>query len=247
MNPAALVTNLSDLKGTGILIVNSDSFEAKDLKLAKLADNPLEDGTIENYRTIRVPMTTLTRGAVEPTGLSVKLADRCKNFFAMGLVFWLYGRDVEPTLRFIENKFSSKPEIAEANRLALKSGWHYGETTEDFASTYQVPKAELKTGTYRNVMGNQALAWGLIAASKLSGKELFLGSYPITPASDILHELSKHKTLALELFKPKMKLPLSVLQWVQHLAAAWPSRPVVARASRSRERAWDWGLSSSCP
>ena len=106
-------------------------------------------------------MTTLTRGAVEPTGLSVKLADRCKNFFAMGLVFWLYGRDVEPTLRFIENKFSSKPEIAEANRLALKAGWHYGETTEDFASTYQVPKAELKPGTYRNVMGNQALAWGL--------------------------------------------------------------------------------------
>eukprot|EP01046_Picozoa_sp_COSAG06_P061986 COSAG06_NODE_13806_length_1217_cov_1.331843_2_plen_249_part_01 len=131
MNPAALVTNLSDLKGTGILIVNSDSFDAKDLKLAKLAENPLEDGTIKNYRTIRVPMTTLTRGAVEPTGLSVKLADRCKNFFAMGLVFWLYGRDVEPTLRFIENKFSSKPEIAEANRLALKAGWHYGETTED--------------------------------------------------------------------------------------------------------------------
>ncbi len=201
MNPAALVTNLSDLKGTGILIVNSDSFDAKDLKLAKLAENPLEDGTIKNYRTIRVPMTTLTRGAVEPTGLSVKLADRCKNFFAMGLVFWLYGRDVEPTLRFIENKFSSKPEIAEANRLALKAGWHYGETTEDFASTYQVPKAELKPGTYRNVMGNQALAWGLIAASKLSGKELFLGSYPITPASDILHELSKHKHFGVRTFQ----------------------------------------------
>ena len=201
MNPAALVTNLSDLKSTGILIVNSDSFNAKDLKLAKLADNPLEDGTIENYRTIRVPMTTMTRGAVEPTGLSVKLADRCKNFFAMGLVFWLYGRDVDPTLRFIENKFSSKPEIAEANRLALKAGWHYGETTEDFASTYQVPKAELKPGTYRNVMGNQALAWGLIAASKLSGKELFLGSYPITPASDILHELSKHKNFGVRTFQ----------------------------------------------
>lgn len=201
MNPAALITNLADLKGTGILIVNSDSFDAKDLKLAKLAENPLEDGTIENYRTIRVPMTTLTRGAVEPTGLSVKLADRCKNFFAMGLVFWLYGRDVEPTLRFIENKFSSKPEIAEANRLALKAGWHYGETTEDFASTYQVPKAELKPGTYRNVMGNQALAWGLIAASELSGKELFLGSYPITPASDILHELSKHKNFGVRTFQ----------------------------------------------
>lgn len=201
MNPAALVTNLADLKRTGVLIVNSDSFDAKDLKLAKLETNPLEDGTIDNYRTIRVAMTALTRGAVEPTGLSVKLADRCKNFFAMGLVFWLYGRDVDPTLRFIEEKFSSKPEIAEANRLALKAGWNYGETTEDFASTYQVPAADLLPGTYKNVMGNQALAWGLIAASKLSGKELFLGSYPITPASDILHELSKHKNFGVRTFQ----------------------------------------------
>ena len=201
MNPAALVTNLSDLKKTGILIVNSDSFEPKDLKLAKLDANPLEDGTIESYRTIRVPMTSMTRGAVEPTGLSVKLADRCKNFFAMGLVFWLYGRDVEPTLRFIDAKFSSKPDIAEANRLALKAGWHYGETTEDFASTYQVPAAELAPGTYNNVMGNQALAWGLIAAARISGKELFLGSYPITPASDILHELSKHKHFGVRTFQ----------------------------------------------
>ena len=201
MNPAALVTNLGDLKKTGILIVNSDSFEAKDLKLAKLDENPLEDGTIEPYRTIKVPMTSMTRGAVEPTGLSVKLADRCKNFFAMGLVFWLYGRDVEPTLRFIENKFSGKPEIAEANRLALKAGWHFGETTEDFASTYSVPAAELSSGTYRNVMGNQALAWGLITAAKISNKELFLGSYPITPASDILHELSKHKNFGVRTFQ----------------------------------------------
>ena len=201
MNPAALVTNLADLKKTGILIVNSDSFEAKDLKLAKLQENPLEDGTIENYRTIKVPMTSLTRGAVESTGLSVKLADRCKNFFAMGLVFWLYGRDVEPTLRFIENKFSKKPDVAEANRMALKAGWHYGETTEDFASTYQVPAAELTPGTYKNVMGNQALAWGLITAAKLSNKELFLGSYPITPASDILHELSKHKHFGVRTFQ----------------------------------------------
>ncbi|MFT5300269.1 MAG: 2-oxoglutarate ferredoxin oxidoreductase subunit alpha [Mariniblastus sp.] len=201
MNPAALITNLSDLKATGILIVNSDSFEAKDLKLAKLESNPLEDGTIEKYRTIKVPMTSMTRGAVEPTGLSVKLADRCKNFFAMGLVFWLYGRDVDPTLRFIDAKFSSKPEIAEANRLALKAGWHYGETTEDFVSTYQVPAAKLNPGTYRNIMGNQALAWGLIAAAKQSNKELFLGSYPITPASDILHELSKHKHFGVRTFQ----------------------------------------------
>ena len=201
MNPAALITNIGDLRRSGILIVNSDSFEAKDLKLAKLENNPLEDGTIEPYRLIKVSMTTLTRGAVEPTGLSVKLADRCKNFFAMGLVFWLYGRDVEPTLRFIEQKFASKPEIAEANRLALKAGWHYGETTEDFASTYQVPAANLSPGQYRNVMGNQALAWGLITAAKLSDKELFLGSYPITPASDVLHELSKHKNFGVRTFQ----------------------------------------------
>lgn len=201
MNPAALVTNLGDLKKTGILIVNSDGFEAKDLKLAKLESNPLTDGTLENYRTIEVPMTSMTRTAVEPTGLSVKFADRCKNFFAMGLVFWLYGRDVEPTLRFIENKFAKKPDVAEANRLALKAGWNYGETTEHFASTYSVPAAELEPGTYRNVMGNQALAWGLIAAAKLSNKELFLGSYPITPASDILHELSKHKNFGVRTFQ----------------------------------------------
>ena len=202
MNPAALVTNLVDLKKGGILVVNSDSFGAKDLKLAKLEADPLEDGTTEGYRTIRVPMTTLTRTAVESTGLSTKFADRCKNFFAMGLVFWLYGRDVEPTLRFIENKFGKKaPEVAQANRLALKAGWNYGETTEDFASTYQVSAAELPSGVYKNVMGNQALAWGLIAAAKQSGKELFLGSYPITPASDILHELSKHKNFGVRTFQ----------------------------------------------
>lgn len=201
MNPAALVTNLADLKKSGILIINSDSFEAKDLKLAKLDANPLEDGTIDGYRAIKVPMTKLTRGAVESTGLSNKFADRCKNFFAMGLVFWLYGRDVEPTLRFINAKFSKKPEVAEANRKALQAGWNYGETTEDFASTYQVPKAELLPGIYRNVMGNQALAWGLITAAKLSKKELFLGSYPITPASDILHELAKHKNFGVRTFQ----------------------------------------------
>ena len=201
MNPAALVTNIGDLKKSGILIINSDSFGPKDLKLAKLDSNPLEDGTIEPYRSIKVSMSKMTLAAVEETGLSTKFAGRCKNFFAMGLVFWLYGRDVEPTLRFIEKKFAKKPEVAEANRRALKAGWNYGETTEDFASTYQIPKAELTPGTYRNVMGNQALAWGLVAASKLSKKELFLGSYPITPASDILHELSKHKNFGVRTFQ----------------------------------------------
>jgi 2-oxoglutarate/2-oxoacid ferredoxin oxidoreductase subunit alpha len=201
MNPAALVTNLEDLKPTGLLIVNSDSFEAKDLKLAKLQTNPLDDGTIKNFRTIKVAMTSMTRAAVEPTGLSQKLADQCKNFFAMGLVFWLYGRDVAPTLRFIDQKFSKKPDIQKANRLALQAGWNYGETTEDFVSTFQVTPAKLTPGKYRNIMGNQALVLGLIAASKLSGKNLFLGSYPITPASDILHELSRYKNFGVRTFQ----------------------------------------------
>ncbi|MDG2014409.1 MAG: 2-oxoacid:acceptor oxidoreductase subunit alpha [Pirellulaceae bacterium] len=201
MNPAALITNLSDLKRGGILIVNSDSFGAKDLKLAQLETSPLEDGTIDGYRVIHVPMTTMTRTAVAELELSTKIADRCKNFFAMGLVFWLYGRDVDPTLRFIEAKFAGKEKIIQANRLSLKSGWNYGETTEDFASTYQVGEANLQPGTYRNIMGNQALAWGLIAASQLSEKPLFLGSYPITPASDVLHELSKFKNFGVRTFQ----------------------------------------------
>ena len=201
MNPAAVVTNIGDLKPNGILILNSDSFAPKDLKLAKLENDPREDGTTEGFRVIEVAMSKLTKTAVEETGLSPKLADRCKNFFAMGLVFWLYGRDVTPTLRFIENKFKSKEDVAKANTLALKKGWHYGETTEAFASTYQVPAANLKSGTYRNIMGNQALAWGLIAASKISNKDLFLGSYPITPASDILHELSKYKHFGVRTFQ----------------------------------------------
>ena len=201
MNPAALVTNLADLRDSGILIVNSESFDDKDLKLAKLSTNPLEDGTVARFRLIQVPMTTLTRNAVTELGLSTKIADRCKNFFAMGLVFWLYGRDVQPTLRFIEEKFASKPDIAEANRRALRAGWNYGETTESFATTFQVAPARLPSGTYCNVMGNEALAWGLLVASKLSGKPLFLGSYPITPASDILHQLSTYKNFGVRTFQ----------------------------------------------
>lgn len=201
MNPAALVTNIEDLKPGGILIVNSDSFAGKDLKLAKLDENPLEGDSLDGYRLIEVPMTKLTRTAVAETKISVKLADRCKNFFAMGLVFWLYGRDVEPTLRFIDAKFRGKEDVARANRLALMAGWNYGETTEDFASTYQVPAADLAPGTYRNIMGNQALALGLVTASQLSNKQLFLGSYPITPASDVLHELSKYKQYGVRTFQ----------------------------------------------
>ncbi len=193
MNPAALVTNISDLRHGGLLIVNEDSFEDKDLKLAALSTNPLEEPWVEKYRLAKIPMTKLTRIAVDSLGLGVKESDRCRNFFAMGLVYWLYGRDMDATLRFIQAKFSKLPEIQEANERALRAGWAFGETTELFGTSYQVESATLPAGTYRNIMGNEALAWGLMTAAHLSGKELFYGSYPITPASDILHELCKYK------------------------------------------------------
>ena len=202
MNPAAMVTNLDDLRHGGILIANEDGFNEKEFKLAKVDSNPLDANVLEEtYRIIKVPMTKLTRGAVAEFGLGTKVADRCKNFFAMGLVYWLFGRSLDPTLRFIQAKFSKKPDIAAANEAALRAGWAFGETTEAFGESYQVEAAELKPGTYRNMMGNQALAWGLIAASKVSNKDLFYGTYPITPASDILHELTKYKHFGVKTFQ----------------------------------------------
>ena len=176
MNPAALVTNIADLEPGGVLIVNEDAFAPKDLKLANLDRNPLEDGSLDKYRVIKVPMSMLTRKAVEALGLGAKFADRCKNFFAMGLIYWLYGRELDVTLRFNQEKFGDKPDIAQANERALRAGWYYGETTEAFGISYRVGPAKLAPGLYRNIMGNQAIAWGLMAAAKLSGKELFYGA-----------------------------------------------------------------------
>jgi len=193
MNPAALVTNLGDLKPGGILLVNRDAFDKKGLEQAGYTTDPLTDGSLNEYSMHAVEMTKLTRTAVEGLGLSVKESDRCRNFFAMGLVFWLYDRPLDPTLRYIDEKFGRRPEMAEANRLALKAGNHYGETIEAINSHYHVPPAKLPPGTYRNIKGNTALAYGLITAARLSNKRLFLGAYPITPASDILHELTKYK------------------------------------------------------
>lgn len=202
MNPAAMVTNIGDLRKGGILIANEDGFNEKEYKLAKVESNPLEADVIDqSYRVVKVAMTKLTRAAVAEHGLSTKIADRCKNFFAMGLVYWLFGRSLDPTLRFIEAKFGKKPDVAAANVAALRAGWAYGETTEEFSESYQVEAAELEPGTYRNIMGNQALAWGLIAASKISNKEMFYGTYPITPASDILHELTKFKNFGVRTFQ----------------------------------------------
>lgn len=194
MNPAALITNLGDLRDGGILICNESAFDKKGLAQAGYENNPLEDGSLEKkFKLHQVDMTKLTRTAVDGLGLSQKEADRCRNFFAMGLVFWLYDRSLDPTMRFIEDKFGKKAEVAEANRRALTAGYNYGETVEAINTQYHVGKAELPPGRYRNIMGNTALAWGLVTAAHLSGRRLFLGAYPITPASDILHELAKHK------------------------------------------------------
>ena len=168
MNPAALATNLGDLVPGGILVVNNDAFDDKGVKQAGYASNPLEDGSLSGYQMFLIDMTRLTRLAVDGCGLGQKESDRCRNFFAMGLVFWLYDRPLEPTLRYIDEKFAKKsPAVAEANRRALKAGYNYGETTEAFASQYRVHKAKLPPGTYRNITGNEAIAYGLMAAAKL--------------------------------------------------------------------------------
>jgi 2-oxoglutarate ferredoxin oxidoreductase subunit alpha len=201
MNPAALKQNLRELKPGGTLIVDVDAFDAKGLKLARYGDNPLEGDALESYQLVKAPITTLTREAVEEAGLGKKLSERCRNFFAMGLVYWIYGRSLEPTLRFIERRFGNDPAVARADGLALKAGWNFGETAEVLERCYQVPAARLEPGRYRNLTGNQALAYGLISAARSSGKTLFYGSYPITPASDILHELSRHKAYGVQTFQ----------------------------------------------
>ena len=201
MNAAALATNLQDLEPGGILIVNEDGFGKRDLDLAGYEQNPLENGSLDSYQVTRVAMTKLTRAAVKELGLSTKEADRCRNFFAMGLVFWLYDRSLEPTERFIIEKFGRRPAVAEANQKALRAGYNYGITTEAIVRRFAVRPAELPPGTYRNITGNMALAWGLIAASVRSRCRLFYGTYPITPASDILHELSRRKNFDVRTFQ----------------------------------------------
>jgi len=193
MNPAALKVNLENLKPNGILIINSGSFTSRNLQLARYDSNPLEDSSLDKYQLLAVDMTTLTRKATEELGLSTKVVDRSKNFFALGMVFWLYNRSMEHAINLIKTKFAKKPELVEVNLLALKAGYTYCENTEQFAHSYEVQPAKLPPGKYRNINGNTAVALGLIAAAQKSGLQLFLGSYPITPASDILHELSRFK------------------------------------------------------
>jgi 2-oxoglutarate/2-oxoacid ferredoxin oxidoreductase subunit alpha len=201
MNPAALKVNLGDLKANGILIVNSDSFEEADLRKAHVTSNPLEDNTLDKFRVFPVELQKLTRAALQHLGLDAKSMDRCKNFFALGMCYWLYNRSMEPTVRWIDDKFSKKPLLSEANKLALKAGYSYCEATEAFQISYEIPPAQLTPGTYRNLSGNQALAIGFVTAAQKAGLKLYLGSYPITPASDILHELSKYKNFGVLTFQ----------------------------------------------
>ncbi|MFN2543283.1 MAG: 2-oxoacid:acceptor oxidoreductase subunit alpha [Actinomycetota bacterium] len=193
MNPAALKANLKALEKGGTVIVNEDAFIARNLEKAGYATNPLEDASLDAYQVYQVPMTSITLRAMEGLPISKKDAERSKNFFALGLVSWMYGRPTDVTTRWIEKKFAKKTDIRDANLAAFKAGYNFGETTELFAHSYEVKPAPAKPGTYRNVSGAQSLAWGLIAASVKSGLPLFYASYPITPASELLHELSRHK------------------------------------------------------
>jgi 2-oxoglutarate ferredoxin oxidoreductase subunit alpha len=193
MNPAALKANIGDLPRGGMVIANSDEFTKRNLTKVGYVANPLETDELSDYVVQSVAMTTLTLGAVEAIGATKKDGQRAKNMFALGLLSWMYGRPIETSETFIREKFARKPDVAEANVLALKAGWYYGETTEAFGTTYEVSRATLPTGEYRQISGNTALAYGIVAAGQLADLQVVLGSYPITPASDILHELSKHK------------------------------------------------------
>jgi 2-oxoglutarate/2-oxoacid ferredoxin oxidoreductase subunit alpha len=201
MNPAALKANIGDLPRGADIIANTDEFTKRNLTKVGYAENPLEDGSLSAYQLHALPITSVTVKALESFDVSRKEAERAKNMFALGLLSWLYNRPVESTIKFLESKFATKPVIMQANKAAFQAGWNYGETTEAFSVQYEVKPATLAPGTYRNITGNAALSYGLVAASRRSGLPLFLGSYPITPASDILHELSKHKRFGVRTFQ----------------------------------------------
>ena len=193
MNPAALKANIKDLEKGGVVIANEDAFVDRNLEKAGYGSNPLEDQSLDAYQVFRVPMTSITLRATEGIDVSKKQAEQAKNMFALGLVSWMYGRPTDVTVTWLEKKFAGKPAVLEGNVAAFKAGYNFGETTELFANTYEVKRAPAAPGMYRNVSGNTALAWGLIAASVKSGLPIFYASYPITPASELLHELSRHK------------------------------------------------------
>ncbi len=194
MNPAALKSNLNLVKGGGTIIVDLDTFDKRNLEKVGYLSNPLENGELDDFNLIDAPITSLTRTALENVELDNKSILRCKNMFALGITYWLFDRSMEPTEEFLKSKFKSKPVLIEANQKALHAGWNFALTIEALPSNYQVPSAKIGKGTYRHISGNQAIAWGFLAAAEKMGKRLFYGSYPITPASDILHELAKYKS-----------------------------------------------------
>lgn len=201
MNPAALLTNIADLEKGGVLIVNEDAFTQANLSKAHSDDNPLENGSLDSFQLYRIPMDKLNAEACKETGLTGRNVARCRNFFALGVVYWLYGRPMEPTLKWIDQKFGSKPVVADANARALKGGYYFGETAELFPSRFVIAPAKIAPGKYRSINGNAATALGMVTAAHRAGKTLFYGSYPITPASDILHELAKHKNFDVRTFQ----------------------------------------------
>ena len=201
MNAAALKANIKSLKPGGTIITNISGFDPKNLRLANYDNNPLEDGTVEGYQLIQMDISKLTKEALTDINIGTKEKERSKNMFVLGFLYWMYNRPMDNTLRFLQDKFVKNQDILEANLRALKAGYHYGDTTETFTTRYKVAKAELEPGTYRSIMGNQATALGLVAAAKKSGLPVFLGSYPITPASDILHELSRYKHYGIKTFQ----------------------------------------------
>lgn len=199
MNAAALKVNMNTLRAGATIIVDTDNFKSKDLEKAHFETNPLEDGSLDGYNLIEAPIASLTRESLKDSGLDGKSIARCKNMFALGIVYWMFNRPLSHTETFLEKKFGDKSSLAEANKKVLLDGYHYAETLEILASTFVIPPAHIERGFYRNIMGNQATAWGFLAASEKSGIDLVLGSYPITPASDILHELSKQKQFGVKI------------------------------------------------
>ncbi|MDF1561501.1 MAG: 2-oxoacid:acceptor oxidoreductase subunit alpha [Deltaproteobacteria bacterium] len=237
MNPAALKKSLADLRPNGIIIANTDEFNARNLQKAGYEANPLEDGSLEGYRVHTADITTMTRRALEGSGLDTKSMDRCKNFFALGMVYWIFSRPLETSVDWLREKFASKPTLAEANEKVLHAGYNFCDITQAFQVRYEIAPAALGEGTYRNIMGNSALAIGLVAASHQIGRPLYLGSYPITPASDILHELSGYKRHGVITFQAEDEIAAIAATigaaYAGHLAVTTTSGPGLALKSEA--------------
>ncbi len=237
MNPAALKSNIDDVPESGTIIINTDAFEERNLEKAGYTTNPLEDGSLDKYKVLRVGMEELTKEAVKDSGVRGRATLRSKNLLAVGIVAWMFDRPLEPTIEWINAKFSSMPEVAAANVAALKAGYHYGETTEIFSHTYDVPPAQMAPGTYTNVTGNQTLAWGLIAGAQQAQLPLMYASYPITPASDVLHELARHRNFGVRTFQAEDEIAAVGValgaSFAGHLGITGTSGPGVALKSET--------------